>query len=48
MKTWIGRKSSSTPAPEGGLPDVKADPAILSNLFKAKGFDDRDLAALLG
>jgi hypothetical protein len=48
VKTWIGRKDSSTAAPNGLLPDVNADAASLSQLFIDKGFDDRDLAALLG
>ncbi|KAL5377489.1 hypothetical protein DPSP01_009826 [Paraphaeosphaeria sporulosa] len=47
-KTWIGRKSSSVAAPNGLLPDVNAPAASLSKLFVDKGFDDRDLAALLG
>ncbi|KAF2111446.1 heme peroxidase [Lophiotrema nucula] len=48
VKTWIGRKDSKTPAPNGLLPDVNAPAATLSKLFQDKGFDDRDLAALLG
>lgn len=48
MKTYVGRKDSTTPAPDGLLPDVNAPAATLSKLFQDKGFDDRDLAALLG
>ncbi|CAI6341375.1 unnamed protein product [Periconia digitata] len=48
VQTWIGRKDSTTPAPNGLLPDVNAPAADLSALFTAKGFSDRDLAALLG
>ncbi|KAF2646374.1 heme peroxidase [Massarina eburnea CBS 473.64] len=48
VQTYIGRTDSTTPAPNGLLPDVNADPAALSRLFTDKGFSDRDLAALLG
>jgi len=48
VKTYVGRKDSTIAAPNGLLPDVNADPASLSQLFTDKGFDDRDLAALLG
>lgn len=48
IKTWIGRKDSSAPAPEGLLPDVFASADSLFTLFQNKGFDDVDLAALLG
>lgn len=48
IKTWIGRTSSSTAAPNGLLPDANAPAASLSKLFTDKGFDDVDLAALLG
>jgi hypothetical protein len=48
IKTYIGRKDSTTPAPTGLLPDVNSPAADLSNMFKAKGFDDVDLAALIG
>lgn len=48
VKTWIGRKDSSTPAPDGLLPDVQAPADSLYQLFQNKGFNDVDLAALLG
>ncbi|KAF1970660.1 heme peroxidase [Bimuria novae-zelandiae CBS 107.79] len=48
VKTWIGRTSSSTAAPHSLLPDVNAPAATLSKLFTDKGFNDVDLAALLG
>ena len=48
VKTFIGRKDATTGGPNGLLPDVNADAAVLSKLFIDKGFDDRDLAALLG
>jgi len=48
VKTFIGRKDSTTAAPNGLLPDANADAASLSKLFTDKGFDDVDLAALLG
>jgi hypothetical protein len=48
VQTYIGRTDSSIAAPNGLLPDVNADAASLSQLFTDKGFDDRDLAALLG
>jgi hypothetical protein len=48
VQTYIGRKDSNTPAPEGLLPDVNAPAASLFALFRAKGFDEVGLAALLG
>jgi L-ascorbate peroxidase len=48
VKTYIGRKDSTTPAPNGLLPDVNAPAAVLFKLFQDKGFDAVDLAALLG
>jgi hypothetical protein len=48
VQTYIGRKDSNTPAPEGLLPDVNAPAASLFQLFQNKGFDEVDLAALLG
>jgi hypothetical protein len=48
VKTWIGRKDSSVPAPDGLLPDVQASADTLFTLFQNKGFSDVDLAALLG
>jgi catalase (peroxidase I) len=48
IKTYVGRKDSTTPAPDGLLPDVNAPAADLFKLFVNKGFDAVDLAALLG
>ncbi|KAF2189039.1 class II peroxidase [Zopfia rhizophila CBS 207.26] len=48
IKTFIGRKDSTTPAPDGLLPDVNASGDSLFKLFQDKGFDEVDLAALLG
>ncbi|KAF2403739.1 heme peroxidase [Trichodelitschia bisporula] len=48
VKTYIGRKDSSTPAPDGLLPDVNASGDSLFALFQDKGFDAVDLAALVG
>jgi len=48
VKTWIGRKDSSVPAPDGLLPNVQASADSLFTLFQNKGFNDVDLAALLG
>lgn len=48
VKTFIGRKDSTTPAPDGLLPDVNAPAADLFKLFQDKGFNAVDLAALLG
>ncbi|PSN65115.1 heme peroxidase [Corynespora cassiicola Philippines] len=48
LKTWIGRNDSSTAAPDGLLPDVNAGADSLFQLFQNKGFNDVDLAALLG
>jgi L-ascorbate peroxidase len=48
VKTYIGRSDSSTPAPHGLLPDVNAPAADLFKLFQDKGFNEVDLAALLG
>ncbi|KAF2004349.1 class II peroxidase, partial [Amniculicola lignicola CBS 123094] len=48
VKTYVGRIDSTTPAPRGLLPDVNAPAADLLKLFQDKGFDERDLAALLG
>lgn len=48
VTTFVGRKDSSTPAPPGLLPDVKASGDSLLALFIDKGFDARDLAALVG
>ncbi|KAF9700425.1 hypothetical protein EKO04_001980 [Ascochyta lentis] len=48
VQTYIGRKDSSTAAPDGLLPDVRASADSLFKLFQDKGFDAVDLAALLG
>lgn len=48
IKTYVGRSDSSTPAPPGGLPNVHAAAVDLYKLFQNKGFDAKDLAALLG
>ena len=48
IQTYIGRKDSSTQAPPGLLPDVKASADVLYKLFQDKGFDASELAALLG
>ncbi|KAF2264738.1 heme peroxidase, partial [Lojkania enalia] len=48
VKIWIGRQDSSVPAPDGGPLDINAPAKDFWNIFKAKGFDERDLAALLG
>ncbi|KAF2996794.1 hypothetical protein E8E13_000467 [Curvularia kusanoi] len=48
VKTYIGRKDSSTGAPNGLLPDVRAPAEDLYKLFQDKGFSAVDLAALLG
>lgn len=48
MKTFVGRKDSSNPAPGGFLPDVQASGDSLFTLFSNKGFSAKELAALLG
>jgi hypothetical protein len=48
VKTYVGRRDSTTPAPNGLLPDVNAPAAELFKLFQDKGFNAVDLAALLG
>jgi hypothetical protein len=48
VKTFIGRKDSAKPAPDGRLPDVSASANSLFALFQAKGFNAKELAALLG
>ncbi|KAL3417989.1 ligninase lg6 precursor [Phlyctema vagabunda] len=48
VTTYVGRKDSNVPNPDGLLPDVHASGASLFALFQDKGFDARDLAALLG
>lgn len=48
VRTYIGRTDSSTRAPPGLLPDVRAPADSLFKLFQDKGFGAVDLAALLG
>lgn len=48
VKTFVGRKDSSNPAPDGLLPDVNASADSLLALFEDKGFNAVDLAALIG
>ncbi|KAF1941453.1 heme peroxidase [Clathrospora elynae] len=48
IRTYVGRKDSTTPAPDGLLPDVNAPAADLYKLFQDKGFNAVDLAALIG
>lgn len=48
VQTYVGRTDSSTLAPPGLLPDVRASADSLFQLFQDKGFDATDLAALLG
>jgi hypothetical protein len=48
VKTYVGKKDSSNPAPDGLLPDVHASGDSLYALFQDKNFDAVDLAALLG
>ncbi|KAH6671342.1 heme peroxidase [Halenospora varia] len=48
VPTYVGRKDSATPAPNGRLPDVHAPANDLFQLFQDKGFDAVELAALLG
>ena len=48
VQTFVGRKDSSRPSPDGLLPDVHAPGDSLYALFQDKGFDAVDLAALIG
>ncbi|KAK5725978.1 fungal class II heme-containing peroxidase [Elasticomyces elasticus] len=51
VQTLIGREDSSTPAPDGTLPNAfgpGSDYETLTQLFADKGFSTTDLAALLG
>ncbi|MCJ1468654.1 hypothetical protein MMC07_007283 [Pseudocyphellaria aurata] len=47
VPTFVGRKDSSKPSPDGLLPGLDS-PDILVVLFKDKGFNETDLAALVG
>lgn len=48
VQTFVGRKDSSKPSPDGLLPDVHAPADSLLALFQDKGFSAKELAALLG
>lgn len=48
VTTFVGRKDSFTGNPNGRLPDVHAIGSSLFTLFKNKGFNANELAALLG
>lgn len=48
IRTFIGRKDSSVPAPDGKLPSVNANAQSLIDLFAAKTFTATDLVALVG
>ena len=48
VQTFVGRKDSSRPSPDGLLPDVHSPADSLLTLFLDKGFDAKELAALLG
>ena len=48
IKTFVGRKDSTSPAARNLLPDVHAPGADLFALFQRKGFTANELAALLG
>jgi manganese peroxidase len=47
-KTFVGRKDSSTPNPEGLLPNPHASGDSLVALFAAKGINPAEISALLG
>ncbi|KAL5320995.1 hypothetical protein ACEPPN_011805 [Leptodophora sp. 'Broadleaf-Isolate-01'] len=48
VPTFVGRKDSATPNPDGRLPDCHGSGDSLFALFQAKGFTANELAALLG
>lgn len=48
VKTMIGRKDATQPAPENQLPAPNSTAANSMQLFQAKGFSPRDLTALIG
>ncbi|CAG8954376.1 hypothetical protein HYFRA_00006001 [Hymenoscyphus fraxineus] len=48
INTFIGRKDSTKPAPEGTLPSPYQDGETILKLFQDKGFDAAELAALMG
>jgi hypothetical protein len=48
VRTYVGRKDSSTPNADGLLPDVHSDAETLINLFEQKTIKPHGLAALVG
>ncbi|KAG8626188.1 hypothetical protein KVT40_006589 [Elsinoe batatas] len=48
MRVWVGRKDSTAAAPDGLLPDVRASPDSLIDLFEDKTISPHELVALLG
>jgi hypothetical protein len=48
IRTFVGRKDSKTPAPDGLLPDARASADSLISLFEDKTISGHELAALLG
>ncbi|CAG8978393.1 hypothetical protein HYALB_00009979 [Hymenoscyphus albidus] len=48
IDTFIGRKDSKKPAPEGTLPSPFQDGDTILKMFQDKGFDAAELAALMG
>jgi len=48
VRSFVGRKDSTTPAVDGLLPDVHADADSLIQLFKDKTIHEHGLAALVG
>ena len=48
IKSFVGRKDSTTPNPEGKLPSPFADAADIISMFADKTFTPRGLVALLG
>ena len=48
IRSFVGRKDSKSPAPDGLLPDAKASADSLISLFEDKTISGHELAALLG
>ncbi|KAK3045304.1 hypothetical protein LTS18_014073 [Coniosporium uncinatum] len=48
VRSFVGRKDSTTPAVDGLLPDVHADADSLIQLFKDKTIHEHGLTALIG
>lgn len=48
IRTFVGRRDATSPAPTGLLPDVHDSADNLLRNFEDKGFDAHDLAALVG